>query len=162
MRRCCRHVRKLPFLAPSSSKNDPFAKTGSGQTRGNAEKELSAGGGGHVGAAAASSFNATVRDLIDNQATNVYRIGCGLREDGQKQQQQHTPTSMRLSQQPVAAAAAAAASDAAAALIADGVRAQTSCKFFTASLVIVLRNSCDCQRQALRTKRKQFNHQKAK
>ena len=109
-----------------------------------------------MGAAAAASFNATVRDLIDNQATNVYRIGCGLREAGQKQQQQHTPTSMRLSQQPVAAAAAA--SDAAAALIADGVRAQTSCKFFTASLVIVLRNSCDCQRQALRTKRKQFNH----
>ena len=109
-----------------------------------------------MGAAAASSFNATVRDLIDNQATNVYRIGCGLREDGQKQQQQHTPTSMRLSQQPVAAAAAA--SDAAAALIADGVRAQTSCNISTASLVIVLRNSCDCQRQALSTKRKQFNH----
>jgi hypothetical protein len=108
-----------------------------------------------VGAAAAASFNATVRDLIDNQATNVYRIGCGLREADRKQQQ-HTPTSMRLSQQPVAAAAAA--SDAAAALIADGVRAQTSCKFFTASLVIVLRNSCDCQRQALSTKRKQFNH----
>jgi hypothetical protein len=102
-----------------------------------------------VGAAAASSFNATVRDLIDNQATNVYRIGCGLREDGQKQQQ-HTPTSMRLSQRPVAAAAAAA-SDAAAALIADGVRAQTSCKFFTASLVIVLRNSCDYQRQAIQS-----------
>ena len=105
-----------------------------------------------MGAAAAASFNATVRDLIDNQATNVYRIGCGLREADRKQQQ-HTPTSMRLSQQPVAAAAA---SDAAAALIADGVRTQTSCNFST---VIVARRlfRFHCQ-DKLRTKRKQFNH----